>query len=37
MNSPVSGTANRYLLWSGIGLLVGSTLVIGWGNSLAVN
>ena len=23
------------LVWSGIGLLVGSTLVIGWGNSLA--
>jgi L-rhamnose-H+ transport protein len=25
----------RSLVWTGIGLLVGSTLVIGWGNSLA--
>lgn len=31
-----ASTKTRLLVWSGIGLLVGSTLVIGWGNSLAV-
>jgi len=31
-----ASSRTRALVWSGIGLLVGSTLVIGWGNSLAV-
>jgi L-rhamnose-H+ transport protein len=31
-----SSTKTRLLVCAGIGLLVGSTLVIGWGNSLAV-
>jgi len=32
-----ASSRTRLLVWSGIGLLVGSTLIIGWGNSLAVN
>jgi L-rhamnose-H+ transport protein len=30
-----ASSKTRSLVWTGIGLLVGSTLVIGWGNSLA--